>query len=360
MHFGYIDPHFSTDTCDPEISFQMMRLPKFEFLAPETVDEAAKLLDKKGGKARLLAGGTDLLPSMKNKLFTPDFLISLNRIKEMHTLDFDPKKGLRLGALATLSEIGRDKTIAAHYPVLAETARKVATPILQNKGTIGGNILLDTRCYYYNQSHFWRMALGGCMKKEADICRVAPSGHQCYAISSADTPPVLMAYDAEVTLVSAKGERVLPLKDFYENDGMKFNKIEENEILTEVRLPVPPRSFRGAYLKLRRRQAIDYPMLGVMVGLTKDKKGVCTDARVILTAIFSAPYIVESAQKTLIGNVIGAKEIEEAAELAYNEARPLDLTNFKPLYRKRMVRVFVKRALEALVHGNGAVEDVLT
>lgn len=337
----------------------MMRLPKFEFLAPESVDEAAKMLDKNRGKAQLLAGGTDLLPSMKNKLFTPEFLISLNRIKEMRSIDFDPKNGLRLGALTTLTEIGADKTIKKNYPVLAETARKVATPILQNKGTIGGNVLLDTRCYYYNQSHFWRMALGGCMKKEADICRVAPSGHQCYAISSADTPPVLIAYNAEVTLVSAKGARTMPLSDFYLDDGMKFNKIEDNEILTELRIPVPPRTFRGAYLKLRRRQAIDFPMLGVMVGLTTDKSGVCTDVRIVLTAIFSAPYTVESARKALIGKKIGEKEIEEAAELAYNEARPLDLTNFKPLYRKRMVRVFVKRAFEALIHSNGSVEDVL-
>jgi 4-hydroxybenzoyl-CoA reductase subunit beta len=337
----------------------MMTLPQFEFLAPENIAEAAQILDRYKDRAKILAGGTDLVPSMKNKLFNPEVLISVNNIASMKTIHFDPKSGLTLGALVSITEVGHHPSILDHYPVLAEAARKIATPLLQNKGTIGGNILLDTRCYYYNQSQFWRNAVNGCMKKDGDVCRVAPGGHRCYAISSCDTVPSLYALNAEIKLVHANGERILPLREFYLNDGMVFNKLQVNEILTEIRIPIPPKGFRGGYIKLRRRETIDYPMLGVMVGLVLDENAICRDAKIILGAVFSCPWEVTKAQEILIGKRITEKEIEAASEMAYEMAKPMDLTNFRPAYRKRMVKVFTRRLLQTLTQKNTYTEEVL-
>lgn len=337
----------------------MMPLPPFEFVSPATLGEAAKLLDQHKSNAKILAGGTDLIPSMKNKLFEPQVLIGIGNIPEMKKIEFDPQKGLTLGSLVTITDIGHHPLITSHYSVLSDAARKIATPLLQNKGTIGGNILLDTRCYYYNQSHFWRKAINNCLKKEGDVCRVAPSGHRCYAISSSDTVPVLYAMNASVTLVSAQGNRTVPLRAFYENDGMKFNTLEPGEILSQVHIPILPKGFRGAYMKLRRRQTIDYPMLGVMIGLQIDETNICRDAQIVLGAVFSMPYEVKAAQELLIGQTITEELIEKAADIAHQEAKPLDLTNFRPAYRKRMVRVFVKRILNVLTQKNAYVEEVL-
>lgn len=337
----------------------MMTLPPFKFIAPESTLDAVKLMDQYKDRAKILAGGTDLIPSMKNKLFEPEVLISLNNIPDLKKIHFDPKAGLTLGGLVSLTEVGHHDVIKENYPVLAEAAKKIATPLLQNKGTIGGNILLDTRCYYYNQSHFWRKAVNNCMKKDGDICRVAPGGHQCYAISSCDTVPVLYALNASITLVSSQGERTIFIRDFYQNDGMAFNKLLPNEILTLVHIPPIPLGFRGAYMKLRRRQTIDYPMLGVMVGLVLDENGICRDAKMILGAVFPCPWEVTGAQNVLIGKKITEKEIEEASDIAYESAKPMDLTNFRPSYRKRMVKVFTKRILQTLAHQTAYTEEVL-
>ncbi|KAB2880815.1 4-hydroxybenzoyl-CoA reductase [bacterium] len=337
----------------------MMTLPSFEFLSPESTKDAVGLLDQYKDRAKILAGGTDLIPSMKNKLFEPEVVISINNIPELKKIHFDRKTGLTLGGLVSLTDVGHHPLVTENYPVLAEAAKKIATPLLQNKGTIGGNILLDTRCYYYNQSHFWRKAVNNCMKKDGDICRVAPGGHRCYAISSCDTVPVLYALDAVITLVSAQGERKIPLREFYQNDGMAFNKMLPNEILTQVQIPKLPTGFRGAYMKLRRRQAIDYPMLGVMVGLILDDNEICLDAKIILGAVFPCPWEVTEAQNVLIGKKITEKEIEEASEIAYNTAKPMDLTNFRPAYRKRMVKVFTRRILQNLSQQSEYTEEVL-
>lgn len=337
----------------------MMTLPSFEFIAPETIADAVKLTARHKERAKILAGGTDLIPSMKNRLFEPDVLISLGNIPELKQIHFDEQKGLTLGGLVSLTDVGNHPYITEHYPVLAETAKKIATPLLQNKGTIGGNILLDTRCYYYNQSFFWRKAVNNCMKKDGDICRVAPGGHRCYAISSCDTVPVLYALNAIIRLVSSQGERLIPLREFYKNDGMAFNDLHPDEILTEVQIPRSPEGFRGAYIKLRRRQAIDYPMLGVMVGLVLGKDEVCIDAKIILGAIFSCPWEVTEAQNILIGKKITEKQIEDASAAAYETAKPMDLTNFGPAYRKRMVKVFTKRLLQMLTHQTAYTEEVL-
>ncbi len=333
----------------------MLTLPPFEFLSPRSVEEAATML-KTHRNARILAGGTDLIPSMKNKLFEPSHVISLQQIDELKKIQFNAKAGLKVGALVTITTLAGDPTLLKHYPALARAASKIATPLLQNKGTIGGNVMLDTRCYYYNQSKFWRQAVNYCMKKDGDICRVAPGGSKCYAVSSCDTVPVLFGMNASIRVVSTRGERTIPLRDFYNNDGMAYHKLEADEILTEIHIPPPPDGFRAAYMKLRRREAIDYPMLSVMAGVVIDKKGICTDARIVLGAIFSCPVEVKEAQDALMGKKITTDDINHAAQIAHDMAKPMDLTNFRPGYRKRMVKVFTQRLLDHLVNGTELID----
>lgn len=326
----------------------MMTLPKFQFLAPETLKEAVELLDKHSDEAKVIAGGTDLLVSMKQKLFTPNYLIGLDKLKELKNTEFSESEGLKIGAAVTLAEITSNKEIKEKFPVLALAAGKVATVTLRNKGTIGGNVLLDTRCYYYNQSFFWRKSLGYCMKKDGTICHVAPGSPRCRAIISTDIVPALITLNATVTFLSNKGDRTIPLNEFYNEDGMEWRRIQPDEILVSVNIPNSPKGFKATYHKLRRRETIDYPMLGVAVSYVENENGEMENPRIVMTAIQSSPLEVPEASKILEGKKPTQELIAQASELAYKIAKPLDLTNAPPLYRKKMVRVFVKRALEEL------------
>ncbi|MCC7431064.1 FAD binding domain-containing protein [bacterium] len=328
----------------------MMTLPKFEYLAPKNISEAAELLEKYGEEAKLIAGGTDLLVSMKQKLFTPNYLIGLDGIAELQTVHFTENEGLTLGSCVTLAEITKNKMILEKFPLLALAASKVATVTLRNKGTIGGNVLLDTRCYYYNQSFFWRQSLGFCMKKDGTFCHVAPGSPTCRAIVSTDVVPVLVALETKITFFSAKnGKRTVDLKDFYINDGILRNRIQPDEVLVSLNIPTSPKGFKGTYKKLRRRETIDYPMLGVAVSFVEDKN-LIKNVKIILTAIHSSPFEVVEAQQLLENQKPTQEIINEAAEICYKLAKPLDLTNAPPLYRKKMVRVLVRRALEELAN----------
>src|SRR5437868_13690374 len=211
----------------------MMRLPLFEFRAPQTVLEAVRILDGEGPKAMPLAGGTDLLPNMKRRQQVPKTLMSLNRISELHGTELNDSSS-RLGACVTLSEIAADSRFCNGMTALAQAASFVATPQIRNMATLGGNLCLDTRCNYYNQNYEWRKAISFCLKKDGDTCWVAPGSSKCMAVSSTDTAPALMALGAKVRLVSREGEREVAVADLYNNDGIHYIRRRPNEILTEV------------------------------------------------------------------------------------------------------------------------------
>lgn len=326
----------------------MMTLPKFQFLSPETLTEAVELLNEYSDKAKIIAGGTDLLVSMKHKLFTPNYLIGLDKLKELKSIEFSDSKGLKIGATVTIAKIISNKKIQEKFPVLVLAAGKVATVTLRNKGTIGGNVLLDTRCYYYNQSFFWRKSLGFCIKKDGTICHVAPGSPRCRAIISTDIVPALITLNATVSFLSKSGERTIPLNEFYNENGLQSRRIQPNEILISVNIPNSPKGFKATYHKLRRRETIDFPMLGVAVSFVENENGEMKNPRIVMTAIQSSPMEVPEASKILEGKKPTRELIEKASELAFKIAKPLDLTNAPPLYRKKMVKVFVKRALEEL------------
>ena len=324
----------------------MMRLPPFTYLAPRRVEGAVRLLAEHGSRAMVVAGGTDLYPNLKRRQFEPAVLIGLRGIPDLMALTGSAREGLVIGAGATLTRVAEHPEVATQYPALARAAGVVSTPQLRNMGTLGGNVCVDTRCNYYNQSYEWRKAIGFCMKKDGDICLVAPGSARCWAVSSSDTAPVLWSLGAEVTLVGPAGERRIPVSALYRDDGIEYLQKAPDEIVTEIRL-LPVDGWRATYWKLRRRGAFDFPVLGAAVAVRLDGD-VCRDARVVLGAVASTPREAPEAARVLIGERLTPEVIARAADAAARPAKPLDNTDLVYHYRKRMTRVYVARALREL------------
>jgi len=324
----------------------MMRLPPFTYLAPTSVADAARLLGEHGSAAMIVAGGTDLYPNMKRRQFEPTVLVGLGAVGELRGIRGTAKRGLTVGSTTTLTAISRHAELARHYPALATAAGLVSSPQLRNMGTIGGNVCVDTRCNYYNQSYEWRKAIGFCMKKDGDICLVAPGSSRCWAVSSSDTAPVLWSLGAQVTLASIGGERTVPIAALYRDDGIDYLAKRSDEILTEIVLP-PADGWRSRYLKLRRRGSFDFPVLGVAASARFDGE-VVREARIVLGAVASLPREARPAAEALIGQRLTPEVIARAADLAAGPAKPLDNTDYAHFYRKKMTRVFVARALQSL------------
>lgn len=326
----------------------MLRLPRFTYVGARSAAEAVETLARYGADAMPVAGGTDLYANMKQRLFEPQVVVGLRAIPDLHFIDYDAERGLAMGALATLADVASSDAVLRHYPALAQAALSISTPPLRNSGTIGGNVCVDTRCNYYNQNLDWRKALGYCMKKDGDVCRVAPGSTKCVAVNSSDTAPVLLAFDARLTLLGPAGEREIALADFYRDDGMFAWVKKADEILTQICLPPPAAGARSSYVKLRLRNSFDFPILGV-AALARIDGGRCVDARLVLNAVAPKPIEVRAAADALIGSTFDEGAREAAAEAAFAAGRPLDNTSATINYRKRMLRVFARRALDALV-----------
>ncbi len=320
----------------------MMRLPRFDYRAPRTLAEAARVLAGEGPDAMLLAGGTDLLPNMKRRQQLPHTLVALRGIDELRQVRNGD--GLRLGAGLTLAEIVRQPAVRERYLGLWQAAIQVATPQLRNMGTLGGNLCLDTRCTYYDQSYEWRRAIGFCLKREGETCWVAPASRLCLAVSSTDTAPALVALRARVHLVSAAGERTIDADALYRNDGIDYLTRRPDEILAGVHLSRPD-GLKSSYWKLRRRGAFDFPVLSVAVAVWSGADGSVRDARIVLGAVSSRPLLCTSAGDCLRGTRLEDPALAQAADLAAKLAKPMDNTDFTLHWRKRVAREFVTCAL---------------
>ena len=312
------------------------------------------LLAEHGPAALVVSGGTDLYANMKQRLFTPEVLVGLRPLRELRFIRYDERDGLEIGALTTLKEIAASEVVKTRYPGLAQAAASISTPQLRTMGTLGGNICLDTRCNYYNQNLDWRQALGYCMKKDGDVCRVAPSSPKCVAVNSSDTAPVLQAYGARVHLSGARGARVVAVGDFFLNDGIRAWARTPDEIVTKVWIPATQPGTRSAYRKLRLRNSFDFPILGVAAVVHTDGSGTCTAARVVLNAVAAKPVEAPAAAAALVGTALGSDALDAAAEAAFAVGKPLDNTSGSIPYRKRMLRVFARRTLEACVNDAGS------
>jgi 4-hydroxybenzoyl-CoA reductase subunit beta len=321
-----------------------LSLPQFRLLRPRAVADAVAFLAKHTGNIRVLAGGTDLIPSMRQKLFEPEYVLDLRAIKDLIGIGPHANGAVEIGALTPLREIERSLYLKQHYPVLTEAAATVASPVLRNMGTIGGNICLDTRCLWYNQSLTWRKGCGFCIKKDGDLCHVAPGGTKCWAAFSGDTPPALLCLNAEIEIAGPNGARRTPLHKFYTGDGVNYRNLQPSEIVTRVFLPAESADYRGVYRKLRVRGSIDYPLAGVAVAI-KRENGRVSDARLAITAVNPAPLLVARAGEMLIGKVVDEGLAEAVGDLAARTSKPLTTSGLTPEYRREMIRVFTKRAV---------------
>ncbi len=325
----------------------MMRLPKFVYRVPHEIAEAVKMMADAGSEGQFVAGGTDLYPNMKRRQQTPRTVISVTRLKELNQITGDGREGLRIGASVSLTDICEHKIVNRDYPMVARAARLISTPLLRNMGTIGGNLLLDTRCNYYNQNYEWRRGINFCMKKDGEVCWVAPGSSKCWAVQSSDLVPLMVAMGAKLKLVSTLGARMVDAAGLYNNDGIDYLHKRPDELLAEIHLP-PLNGWRATYKKLRRRGAFDFPVLGVAARLDFAADGTVSDAKLILGGIAPAPIEVKEAAALLIGHPLAPERMQAAAEACYLKARPLDNTDFVMNWRKQMARPYVLRALEEL------------
>jgi len=322
-------------------------LSEFQLARPRTLPDALAYMGEHRGNIRVLAGGTDLLPSMRQKLFEPEHVLDLRRIQELKGIR-ETEQGIEIGALTTLREIEQSPILTKNYPVLTEAAKTVASPLIRHMGTIGGNICLDTRCLWYNQSLTWRKSCGFCIKKDGDLCHVAPGGTKCWAAFSADTPPALLCLNAEIEIANAANSRRIPLRDFYTGEGENYRRLQSNELITKIILPHSSYSYRGTYRKLRVRGSIDYPLAGVAVA-AKRSNGHIEDIQIALTAVNPAPVLVKGVAALINAGQIDDNAAEYAGELAARSAKPLTTSALTPEYRREMIKVFTKRAVLAAI-----------
>jgi 4-hydroxybenzoyl-CoA reductase subunit beta len=339
----------------------MLRLPKFQLQTPERLEDAAALLAQHGERAMIIAGGTDLLPNMKHELFTPEYVISLARIPELATIKSEPDGTLVIGAMVSLDHVATDSFIRESAPALAQAASVVSGPQLRRMGTLGGNVMLDTRCRWYNQTYFWRSALGFCLKKEGTACHVVTGGQRCVAAASNDTAPALLSLNASLVFHGAAGRRELPIDDLYKADGI-YNKKVKGEILSEIRIPRRHPGHHGAYGKLRDRGSIDFPLFGAAVRLDLDDNRTIIDADLSAVVLQARPQRVRGVTEMLRGISVDsnafAQAIEELAAKAQKQCHPLDNVPGDAQYRHAMVPVYVRRTMRAAAEGRGPIQHL--
>lgn len=329
----------------------MLRLPQFRFHMPDSTREAATILASEGPGARVVAGGTDLWPNMKRRHQKAATVVSLMSIGDMAGIDaIDPSSEARIGATTLLEDVVRDSALRQRYPGLAQAVASIASPPLRQMGTLGGNICLDTRCTYYNQTEDWRRAIDYCMKEDGTVCWVAPSSSRCWAHTAADSAPMLAALDARVSLLSARGERDLALTELYRDDGIDYLAKRSDEIVTQVLIPAESdqEHCRSSFWKLRRRGSIDFAVLSVAAAVWFTDNNVVSDARIFLGAVGSRPVAVEAVSELLRGHPLTEERIEEVAQQARKLATPMDNTDFKAQWRGLMTARYTEAALREI------------
>src|SRR5712692_7616968 len=325
-------------------NWTLLRLPRFRYLRPQTAREAARMASDLGPRAMFVAGGTDLFPKLKRRQFEVDALIGLDFLSRAIHRGEDETV---VDAGVTLAAASADLDLRSGYPGYAEAAGLVSSPPLRNAGTIGGNLCVDTRCNYYDMTYEWRKAAGFCIKKDGDICLVAPSSPRCWAVSSSDTAPMAIALGALVTLAGPDDERELPVAALYRDDGIDYLAKQPAEVVTSLRLPAADGT-RTAYVKLRRRGSIDFPIAGAAVAMRLDGSTVTT-CRIVLSAVASHPLEAAEASEFMIGKQVDEESIRATAEIAGRPAKPLDNADLSHFWRKRMVRVVVEQALQRAI-----------
>jgi 4-hydroxybenzoyl-CoA reductase subunit beta len=322
----------------------MLRLPPYEYHQPRALDEAVDLLVEHGDDAMPIAGGTDLIPNMKHKLFTPGHLVALRRLPELRGIE-RVNDDVRIGAAESLATVAAHPDIAGPLPSLSRACGDISGPQLRRMGTIGGNVCLDTRCTYYNQTLFWREALGFCLKKDGDDCHVVKGGTRCVAAHSADGATALMSLGATLEIAASEGRRTVAIQDFFTSDGIWNRRMQRKEILVAIRIPVPPPDARFSFQKLRIREAIDFPLMNLAAAGRFDEDGRVTGLQMVLSGMGSYPRKIGKLEEAAVGNRLGEQVIDAIAHQAFRQSHPLANIPVDVDWRREMVPVLVRRAL---------------
>ncbi|MBI3941360.1 MAG: FAD binding domain-containing protein [Acidobacteria bacterium] len=333
-----------------------MKLPKFEYAAPESLGQACRLLESRGEEAHPIAGGTDLLMALKNRQKFPKMLVDLGAVPNLSRIEYSDADGLRIGAMVSLRRLAANPIVREKYPILVQAALSVGTVQLQAMGTVGGNLCQDTCCMYFNRSAMVRQSLEPCHKLGGCICHVVSSSEECWAAYTGDLAPALLALGASVSMAGPGGEQRLPLQELFSGDGKRPIALRPGQLLAEIQVPAAPPRSGAVYLKLRQRETLDYPLLGVAVHLTLERgeNGHCKTAALAMTAVDKAPILLQEAGK-LAGRKLTEAQIRELARAAYKRAHPMkNLYGLTTKYRLSMVEVYVemavRQALESAIH----------
>jgi len=322
-----------------------MELPEFELVQPQSLQEACSILGAHNGKAVVLAGGTALLVALRYRLRKPAVVIGLKELTALDYISRNGSGGLIIGSMSTLQTLEKSPFVLGDYPPLAQAIQFVASSPIRNKATIGGNLCLDNRCIYYNQSEFWRSGQEACFKLGGGICHAVEKGRRCQAVYQGDLGPVLLALGAEVKIISTKGEKIIPLAEFFTGRGEKSNFLKPDELLVEIRVPSPAEGTAWAYEKLRVREGMDFPMAGAAVMVKRNRSGIIEKAKIVLGAVGPSPTEVPKAAGLLEGNKPTDDLLQRVSREAMDGATPVGNLAMNAGYRKKMVGVLVKRAL---------------
>lgn len=318
-------------------------------LTPSTLDEALSLLNDYQEQIRIVAGGTDLIPNLKHGLYDETHLMSLHRIPNLSKLEMDDA-WFSIGAGVTLSTLASDADVRTFLPAVSEAANLVAGPQIREVATVGGNLCLDTRCVYINQSHFWRSALGYCLKKDGTKCHVVETGKRCVAAASNDLATMLISLSAEICIRSLSEVRWMPLKDFYRSDGVWNKHLSRNELLVSVRVPISATRRAMSYQKLRRRGAIDFPWLSLGLSFELDG-GIAQDICLVVSAIAAKPKLIRLPTEPVM---LCDEAIKDISVRVFRQVRPLSNIDADISWRREMVKVLTQRAF---AHARGARSD---
>jgi 4-hydroxybenzoyl-CoA reductase subunit beta len=321
----------------------VLTLPAYEWVRPRTLDELLAHLRDHGRESLVVAGGTDAVPNLKHRLHEPSYVVWIGGIEALGQVRHE-SDGLHLGPLVTLAAIAREPRIGQEFPSLTKAAGLVAGPQLRSMGTLGGNLCLDTRCTYYNQTYFWREALGFCLKKSGTLCHVVPTGKRCVAAHSSDVAPVLITLEAEVEIVGPDSRRVIPVDQFFVADGIHNNVLQPGELVTRIFVPARSRGLQAGYQKLRPRAAIDFPMLSVAFAARMTGEG-CDSARLVVSAIAAKPRTISGVDGIVKGKSLDDAVARELGESAFKQCHPLINVPYDQEYRRQMVPVYVRRAV---------------
>jgi 4-hydroxybenzoyl-CoA reductase subunit beta len=323
----------------------VLRLPILEVETPASLADALAILAS--GDARIVAGGTDLLPNLKHRIERPTRLISVLRLPELRRIALEGD-ALSIGAAVTLAELSADARVRELFPSLAEAAGIVAGPQIRNQATLGGNVNLDTRCRYINQTDFWRGAIGGCLKSEGDVCHVVPGGQKCVAAMSSDCVPVLISLDARIRLSSSSGDRDLDLCDYYHSDGIRHTKLLPQEITRELLVPLPRSARKTAYVKWRPRGSIDFPLVSVALRFDFDEMPRIAEVRVVAGVLGARPRVLEDLEDVKGKEISDPAVSELVARAVHRQVRPLANVPYDAAYRRDLYEVLTARAIRRL------------